>query len=211
MSKVGTTTVVNPYPGYDTYISKKSKNVDAILKFYDYTLTPLPEQGMVVNEGPVGMNWNWVDKPYGKWKFTNDDYRKLRNSGGPAQKAKATEELWQASTYSNKWYPWWTYAENDHAGGAKTAEFSKAIGKMGGVRVAEDYDRVQAEPGGLWEKYSPELENVRKEYRAKLIMAKDDAQFEQTWTEFQSALEKRGHWSELRTEWNQTYQEMEKK
>jgi spermidine/putrescine-binding protein len=77
---------------------------------------------------------------------------------------------------------------------------------MGGTRVAQNYDMVKAKPGGLWEKYLPELDNVRKEYKAKLIMAKDDSQFEQAWSDFQAALEKRAHWSELKQEWHEELQ-----
>ncbi|NIK67057.1 hypothetical protein [Paenibacillus sp. BK720] len=207
---LGTTQVINPYPGFDTYISKNTKNLDAILKFYDYTLTQKPEQNMVVNEGPVGKYWGWVDQPYGKWAFTDENYKALRNSGDQAKKAQVTPELYMTSNYSNEWYAWWTN-ENVHAGGVKTGEFSQEIAKMGATRVAENYDMVKAKAGGAWEKYAPELTTVYKEYRAKLLMAKDDAQFEKAWTEFASALEKRGHWSELKTEWKELYQAMSNK
>ncbi|WP_159887997.1 type 2 periplasmic-binding domain-containing protein [Paenibacillus puerhi] len=208
IAQLGATQIVNPYPGFDTYVSKNTKNLDAILKFYDYTLTSKPEQGMIVNEGPLGKYWGWISEPYGKWKFIDPAYKEARNSGDQAQKAKVTPELWQTSTYSNKWYTWWNYGENDHAGASKTAEFSMQISKMGTARVAEKYDMVKSKAGGVWEKYGPELENVRKEYRAKLIMAKDGAQFEKVWTDFTSALEKRAHWSELKKEWNDLYQAM---
>lgn len=210
VSGPGATQIINPYPGHDTYISKNTKNLDAILKFYDYTLTPKPEQGMVVNEGPVGKYWDWADQPYGKWAFTDENYKALRNSGDQAKKAQVTPELYMTSNYSNEWYAWWTN-EQLHAGGAKTGEFSQEIAKMGATRVAENYDRVKAKAGGVWEKYAPELATVYKEYRAKLLMAKDDAQFEKAWTEFASALEKRGHWSELKAEWNELYQAMSSK
>ncbi|MBW5447167.1 hypothetical protein GE107_13985 [Cohnella sp. CFH 77786] len=207
VSKLGITQIVNPYPAYDTYISKNTKNLDAILKFFDWTLTPKPEQSMIVGEGPVGKYWSWVDQPLGKWKFIDPKYKELRNSGDPAKKAQAQTDLWPASTYSNKFTPWWNYAEGDHAGFAKTAEFTKQIGQMGTTRVAEKSDMVKAKAGGAWEKYLPELGNVYKEYRAKLMMAKDDAQFEQAWKDFNSALEIRAHWSELKQEWNKLYQE----
>jgi hypothetical protein len=70
---------------------------------------------------------------------------------------------------------------------------------------------VKAKDGGVWEKYAPELNAVYNEYRAKLLMAKDDAQFEQAWNEFTSALEKRAHWSELKQEWKQLYEAMNNK
>ncbi|CAN7355432.1 hypothetical protein LJR153_002105 [Paenibacillus sp. LjRoot153] len=210
VSQLGYTQIINPYPQYDTYISKSTKNLDAILSFYNYTLTPKPEMNMVINEGPAGKYWNWVDQPLGKWKFTDPQYKELRNSGDNAKKAQVTPELYSTSTFSNKWYAWWT-SENIHAGGAKTGEFSQQISKMGTTRVAENYDMVKAKTGGAWEKYAPELDSVYKEYRAKLLMAKDDAQFEKAWSDFTAALEKRGHWSELKQEWNEQYNGMNKK
>jgi len=201
---VGFNQVVNPFPGYDVYISKNTKNLEAILKFLDYTLQPKPEMQQVVNEGPAGLYWDWVDQPLGKWRFVDEEYDKARNSGDQAQKASVTPELYMLSSYSNDWYPWWNN-EVTVAGAAKTQQFTKAIGEMGGVRTAHAYDTVTAKPGGLWEKYGLELENLRKEYRAKLIMAKDDAQFEAAWQEFRDALEKRAHWSELKQEWQEQY------
>ncbi|MDQ0876526.1 putative aldouronate transport system substrate-binding protein [Paenibacillus sp. V4I3] len=207
VKKVGVNQVVNPNPGFEVYISKNSKNLEAILKFFDYTLQPKPEMQQVVNEGPAGLYWDWADKPLGKWRFTNEEYKKSRNSGDPAQKSKVTPELYMTSSFNNKWYPWWNTADVDKVGGTKTSKFTEAVGKMGGVRVAHSYDLVQTKQGGVWEKYWPEMENIRKEYRSKFLLAKDDAQFESAWEAFRNALEKRGHWSELKKEWNESYQE----
>lgn len=202
---IGASQVVNPYPGYDVYINKNSKNLEAILTFFDYSLNPAPEQQQVINEGPAGLYWDWMDAPLGKWKYIDESYSAARNSGDVAQKSTVTPELYMLSSYNNEWYPWWNYGEVDKQGSLKTQQFTKAIGEMGGVRSAHTYDMVTAKAGGLWEKYAPELENLRKEYRAKLIMAKDDAQFEESWTQFTDALEKRAHWSELKQEWQQSY------
>ncbi|AIQ58616.1 hypothetical protein [Paenibacillus borealis] len=207
VEKLGINQVTNPNPGYDVYISGKTKNLEAILKFFDYTLQPKPEQQQVINEGPAGLYWDWIDQPLGKWKFTDEAYKTSRNSGDTAQKAKVTPELYMAASYSNEWYPWWNTEDAGKAGAAKTIQFTETIGKMGTIRVAEPYDLFQMKQGGAWEKYTPELENIRKEYRAKLLMAKDEGQFEKNWNDFQDALEKRGHWSEVKQEWLDTYKE----
>ncbi|AEI40766.1 hypothetical protein [Paenibacillus mucilaginosus] len=206
VEKIGSNQVVNPYPGYDVYINKNTKNLEAILTFFDYTLQPKPEQQHVINEGPPGLYWNWTDGPLGKWKFTDEAYKKDRNAGDVAQKAKVTPELYMTSSFSSKWYPWWNTAEAEKKGAAKTVQFTEAIAKMGGVRNAHSHDLVQTKQGGVMEKYAPELENIRKEYRGKLLMAKDDAQFEAAWQAFRDALEKRGHWSEVKQEWRESYQ-----
>jgi putative aldouronate transport system substrate-binding protein len=203
VSAIGTNPVVNPYPEYDVFISKNTKNLDAILSFYNYTLAQKPEQQQVTNEGPAGVFWNWVDQPLGKWLYTDKKYQELHDSGDQAKKASTTPELYSSSSYSNKWYPWWNYGVTEPKGRLKTIEFTEKVGKMGAIRVVEPYDRVKAKAGGLWEKYLPELEAVRKEYKAKLFMAKDGSQFESVWKEFQAALEKRAHWSELKVEWHE--------
>ncbi|GIP49788.1 sugar ABC transporter substrate-binding protein [Paenibacillus sp. J53TS2] len=203
VSQLGYNQIINPFPGNDVYISKKTKNLDAILKFFDYTLQPKPEQQQVVNEGPAGVFWDWVDGPLGKWEYTDAEYQTLHDSGDQAKKVSTTPELYMTSSYSNEWYPWWNYNLTEPKGRLKTIDFTEKIGKMGTIRVAEPYDRVKAKAGGLWEKYLPELDAVKTEYKAKLIMAKDEAAFEEAWNEFQAALEKRAHWSELKTEWQE--------
>jgi putative aldouronate transport system substrate-binding protein len=210
VSKIGTNQLVNPFPQYDVYINKDTKNLDAILGFLDYMLQPKPEQQQIANEGPPGVFWNWVDKPLGKWEYTDKAYQELHDSGDAAKKASTTPELYSESSYSNTWYPWWNYGVTKPAGRLKTIEFTQQVGKMGGSRAVQPYDMVKAKPGGVMEKYLPELENVRKEYKAKLLMAKNDEQFESGWSEFQSALEKRAHWSEMKAEWNASFQEMSK-
>ncbi|WP_223285241.1 hypothetical protein [Paenibacillus sp. PL91] len=210
VEKLGANAVINPYPGYDVYISKNSKNLDAVLKFLDYSLQPKAEQQHVINEGPVGKYWGWIDQPLGQWKYTDAEYEKARNSGEPAQKAKVTPELYMISSYNNDWYPWWNYGQSDKAGSKKTAEFTATVGQMGAVRSTETYDLVKAKAGGLLEKYLPELENIRKEYRAKFIMSTSDEQFEATWKAFRDALEKRGHWTEIKQEWQEQYEALVK-
>ncbi|WP_255314248.1 hypothetical protein [Bacillus sp. FJAT-26390] len=202
VDQIGANQIVNPYPGNDIYISKDTKNLDAVLSFMNYMLQPKPEMQQIANEGPAGVFWDWTDKPLGKWQYTDPAYQVPHDSGDAAKKASTTPELYGLSSYSNEWYPWWNVAVMEPKGRQKTIDFTEAIGKMGGVRVAEPYDRVKAKTGGLWEKYLPELENVRKEYKAKLLMAKDDEQFESVWNDFRSALEKRAHWSELKEEWH---------
>ncbi|MFF2091359.1 hypothetical protein [Paenibacillus sp. NPDC058174] len=205
VSKVGANQIVNPYPANDIFINKDTKNLEAILKFFDYTLTQKPEQQQVVSEGPPGVFWDWTDQPLGKWTYTDEKYQQAHDSGDAAKVASTNPGLYGAASYSNEWYPWWNYGVTKPEGRLKTIQFTESIGKMGGIRVAEAYDMVKAESGGLWEKYLPELENVRKEFKAKLLMAKDDAAFEGAWKDFQAALEKRAHWTDLKKEWQTSF------
>ena len=211
VSAPGAIQLVNPYPAYSIYISKNTKHLEQILKFLDFCLAQEPTQQQVLNEGPEGINWKWTDKPLGEWDFVSD-YGKLRNSGDNATVAKCTPQLWYLTTYSNKWYPWWTNAvdSNTHKGFAHTRQFTQVIGSFGNVRPVHTYDTVTAKVGGLWEKYGPTLKSIQDEYEAKLIMAKDDKAFEQVWSSYRTALEKRAHWTDLKAEWNTSYAEQAK-
>ncbi|RXZ82467.1 hypothetical protein EBB07_10370 [Paenibacillaceae bacterium] len=207
VAQIGANQIVNPFPQNDTFISKNTKNLEAILKFFDFTLQNKPEQQHVISAGPAGLYWDWVDEPYGKWMFTDEKFEIPYNSGDQAKIASTTPQLYDTTSYSKEWYPWWNYGVTEPKGRLKTIDFTEKIGTMGGIRVAQPFDMVKAKPGGLWEKYLPELENVRKEYKAKLMMAKDDNEFEQAWTDFQGALEKRAHWSDLKKEWHEALNE----
>ncbi len=207
VDEVGVNTLIDPAPSYYMYVSKDTKNLDAILTFMDYTLNPDPIQQQIVNEGPVGLYWGWVNEPNSTWHYIDDAYQAERESGDSARKSAVTPELWQLASYSKEWYPWWNNVMANE-GGYKTNEFSSVIGNYGAVKSVEAYDTVPAKDGGLIQRYLGELNNVYTEYKAKLLMAKSDKVFEDTWNSFQDALEKRAHWSELRDEWHATYQEM---
>lgn len=206
VDKPGTLQIINPYPGYAIYVSKNTKHLDQILKFMDFCLAQDPIQQQVLNEGPEGINWHWTGEALGEWDF-DSAYGKLRNSGDTATVAKLTPQLWYLTTFSNKWYPWWTNAvgENSHAGAAHTRQFTQIIGSFGNLRNVHTYDTITAESGGLWEKYGPTLKAVRDEFEAKLIMATSEDDFENVWNTYRTALEKRAHWSELKQEWNESY------
>ncbi|MFF2479877.1 hypothetical protein [Paenibacillus sp. NPDC058071] len=207
---VGYNQIINPYPGNDLYISKNTKNLDTILKFVDYTLQPNAEQQHVISDAPPGVFWDWVDQPLGQWKYINKEYEALITSGDTVKMASSGSGLFSITSYSNDWYPWWNFQNTGPKGRQKTIDFSQQIGQMGAARVAEPRDMVKAKAGGLWEKYLPELENVRKEYKAKLLMARNDNEFEQVWTTFQNALETRAHWTDLKKEWHGTLAEESK-
>lgn len=67
VSSIGANQIINPYPANDVFINKNTKNLESILAFFDYTLQPKPEQQQVVNEGPPGVFWDWVNEPLGTW------------------------------------------------------------------------------------------------------------------------------------------------
>lgn len=209
VSSSGAVQYTNPYPGACIFISKKTKNLDSILKFMDWCQEADPIRGQEINEGPYGINWSWTGEPFKEWKF-EDNYAKERNSGDQARVDKMTPQLWMLGTSSKKWYAWWTYAigPNDPVGMKFASTYTAEIANnFGIVRTMHAYDAVPALAGGVIEKYLPTLNAVYIENRAKMIMSRSEAEFENNYKKFREQLEKRAHWSEMKAEWNQQYKE----
>lgn len=198
----------NPYPGACVFISKNTKNIDSILNFMNWALEPDPIRQQEINEGPVGVNWFWTGEPLGEWDF-EPSYAAERNSGDQARVDACTPQLWMMSTYSKKWYPWWTnrISEDSPEGMKFTNKYTSEIANnFGLVRVIHSYDLVTPPAGGVIEKYKPTLDAVYIEYRARMIMAKSDAEFENEYNNFIKQIETRAHWSEIKEEWTREYQ-----
>ena len=194
--------IINPYPKTAIYISKNTKNLDAILSFLNWTLEQVPERNMELNEGLVGYNWNWIDKPYGAWKF-DEAYDAERNN--PATRANLQPELYMMGTMSRKWYPWWTKQQPADAAQYIHVRHNEEIFTYGTHETIHAYDNVKAESGSKWEKYGPTIKQIAEEYSAKLLLAADDAAFEKEWNNFRTTLETKGHWNELKEEWYTLY------
>lgn len=202
-----TVQTVNPYPTTSIFISKDTKSLDSVLSFLDWCQEAKPERQQEINEGPVGINWNWTGEPLGEWDF-KEEYKVERNSGDQARVDQLTPQLWAIGTYSKKWYPWWTAKvdESTPKGSALTNKYVAEIATdFGIVRPIHAYDLVTAPAGGAIEKYLPTLNSVYIEYRARLMMSKSDEEFENNFKKFQDQLEKRAHWSEMKAEWQQAY------
>lgn len=194
--------IINPYPKTAIYISKNTENLDAILEFLNWALEPVAERHMELNEGLVGHNWNWVDQPYGAWKF-NEDYEAERNN--PATRANLQPEMYMMGTVSRVWYPWWTKEQPADAAQYVHVRHNDTIFTYGTHENIHSWDNVKAEAGSKWEKYGPTLTQIKDEYTAKLLLAKDDAEFDAVWNEFRDTLETKGHWEELKEEWYVLY------
>lgn len=202
VDKPGIQFVINPYPKTAVYISKDTKNLDAILAFMDWTLEQVPERTMELSEGVVGYNWNWIDKPYGAWSF-DPTYEQERSN--PATRANLQNELYMLGTMSREWYPWWTKQQPADAGQYINVKLNEEIYSYGTHENIHSWDNVKSVKGSKWEKYGPTVQQIVTESTAKLILSQSDDEFEANWTEFMSSLETKGHWNELKAEWHDLY------
>lgn len=203
----GKRSYVNPYNGAMVFVSKNTQNLDAVLEFLDWINTQDPAQQQIVNEGPLGTYWNWISEPYGEWDFV-PDYKKMRDSGDQALVDSCTPQLYYMSSYSNKWYPWWTQASSTDLPFSQTLNgyCQQISSEFETTRPMHVYDAVPVLPNGTVERYIPTLDAVYEEYTARMTMAGDDVGFEAAWTEFQSQIETRAHWSEMKAEWQTQYE-----
>lgn len=203
VEKPGVQYIINPYPKSAAYISKNTKNLDAILAFMDWALEPVPERHFELNEGLEGINWHWADKPYGAWEF-EPAYEEARNN--PATRTALQPEMYMLGTLSREWYPWWTKKQPADAAQYVHVRINSEVFGYGTHATIHSWDFVKAEPGSKWDKYGATLSQVGTESTAKLLLSKSENEFEANWTEFLNSLETKAHWSELKEEWYALYQ-----
>ena len=206
VTEAGKVSYVNPYNNAMVFISKDCENLDAVLKYLDWCNRQDPITQQEVNEGPEGVYWYWIDEPYGEWDFV-PEYKAMRDSGDQALVDTCTTQMYYLSNYSRLWYPWWTQqstSQNPFA--TRLNECCQLISStFGTTRAMHVYDGVPMLAGGKLERYLPTLQAVADEYGARLIMAGSDGDFDAVWEEFQSQLESRGHWSEVKAEWQEQF------
>jgi len=205
----GATSYINPNPGYMIFINKDTKNLNAVLNFLDWVNDPSPYRGHEMSEGPLGIFWDVLDEETGAWDYIDEDYIAKRESGDIAQKALATNEIWQITPYSSQWYPWWTKDDSGNETMSKmTGIWSKYVGEeIVNHRVITDADSVVVSADSIIAQNKESLNSVREEYTAKMIMAESDEKFESAYQEFLKQLDARGKWSEMKEEWHTLYNE----
>lgn len=206
--EMGYTSFTNPNPGYMVYINKDTEHLNAVLNFLEWVNEASPYRGQEMNEGPQGVLWDFLDGSGGNWDF-DIDYKVERDSGDSARVAACTHQLWQFAGYSNQWYAWWNQSSSDNKEGAGlVSKWCKYIsGNIVNHRAITDMDSVKVDVEGTIARNIDSMNNVVDEYSAKLIMADSEQKFEDTYNEFMEQLELRAHWSDMKDEWLELYEE----
>lgn len=206
--ETASTGFVNPNPGYMVFINKDTDNLNAVLNFLEWANEPSPYRGQEVNEGPLGVLWNFVDEGTGSWDF-EAEYKVERDSGDSARVAACTHQLWQFASYSNQWYAWWNQDIGESkAGAGLVSKWCKYVSsEIVNHRAITDMDSVKTDVDSVIATNLESLKNVVDEYSAKLIMADSDEKFESVYAEFQEQLELRANWSAMKEEWATLYAE----
>lgn len=205
----GYTSYVNPNPGYMVFINKDTKHLNAVLNWLEWCNEKDPYRQQEINEGPRGVNWDFVEgEGEGTWDFT-PEYKAERDSGDSSRVNACTPQLWQFCTYSNSWYPWFTQSNGSNKkGAALTSEYCKKIGsEIVNHRPITDLDQVKVDVNSVISENLDSMKAVVDEYTAKMIMADSDENFEKYYTEFLKQLDLQASWTEMKEEWVKLYNE----
>lgn len=203
----GYTSYVNPNPGYMVFINKDTKHLNAVLNWLEWCNEQDPYRQQEINEGPRGVNWDFVEgAEEGTWDF-EASYKAERDSGDSSRVNACTPQLWQFCTYSNLWYPWFTQSNGSNlSGAALTSKYCKYIGsEIINHRPIKELDQVKVDVDSVISENIDSMNAVINQYTAKMIMAKSDDDFEKYYQEFQKQLDLQANWSGMKEEWMSLY------
>ncbi|WP_219837188.1 extracellular solute-binding protein [Paenibacillus sp. R14(2021)] len=195
----------NPFGTNGAGISAKAKDPDQIMKGLDW---------MQTNEAFVLMEYG--PESSGAYKMENgaavENYDVFRgpkfwggDNGGMASVTQYGFWWWKnlasvgSSHIKTMESPWPAY----NAMLYKAEEINHKQGTFGLTPKAA---RIKPTIGGAVEKYGPVQNDIRMKYYAKMLLAKNDADFQTAYDQFLNEMKVRGHDEETITEFNKEYQ-----
>jgi putative aldouronate transport system substrate-binding protein len=200
-------TYINPYPSHYIFISKDTKRLNAAVNYLEWAQEPVYYRQHEADNGPLGSTWWFTGDDKMEWQF-EPGYETERQSGDAARAARVSPQLYMTASYAKEWYPWF-YMKADAVaapGNLFNPQYCNYIGQnIVNHRVINDMDLVQAPPDSVIASNLPTLNQIRDEYTAKMIMAKNPAECEAVYQEFLRMLETRANWSGMKAEWERLY------
>ncbi|HYK73090.1 MAG TPA: hypothetical protein VEV44_08205 [Pseudoneobacillus sp.] len=208
VDKIGAAEGSSPFPWVGVYIMKGA-DMEASLKYIDWALG---SDLMTVKFGPAGDGpkyaWNWSDDKQ-TWSF-NDEVVADLTSGDVNREQEYGAQPWFLANTSvddvttNKS----TWEKVSFKLNQKNGRFLRDLGVS---RENHNYDSVPVLKGGVVEKYTPAINDIETEYRAKFLVAKNEKEFESTWEKYRKDLNDKGKWEEYKKEWKQEYEKWSQK
>lgn len=208
VTKNGIRQIKNPYGGECVMLSAETQHADRLMKLFDYYETQGEYRGFEVYNGVLGVDWVWDDARGGA------PYFKLTSPGLNESKAAGDYNKifdvygWQLQSFMPCPYK---YDLNEYIEGNEGLAW---IFKMNNFWFApenaywatmRDIDKVQTPADGKFAANSAALNDVDLQFRASLISAKSDADFEKVWNDYRDQLEVKGKWSEVDAEFKELY------
>jgi putative aldouronate transport system substrate-binding protein len=208
VDKIGAAEGSSPFPWVGVYIMKGA-NMEASLKYIDWALG---SDLMTVKYGPAGEGpkyaWNWSDDQQ-TWSF-NEEVAGDLTSGDVNREQKYGAQPWflgntsvdDVTTNKSTW---------DKISFKLNQKNGRFLRDQGIARENHNFDSVPVLKGGVVEKYTPALNDVENEYRAKFLVAKNEKEFEDVWKKYRKDLEAKGKWEEQKKEFQQEYEKWSQK
>ncbi|AZN43324.1 type 2 periplasmic-binding domain-containing protein [Paenibacillus albus] len=194
----------NPFGSSGTGVSAKIENPDALMKGLDWMQTQ--EAFILMEYGPESMGAYKMEN--GAVVVNDDVFRGPKFWGGDNGGMTSVTEngFWwwkNLASVGNTHIktmesPWPSY----NAMLYKAEEINHEQGTFGLVPKSS---RIKPIIGGAVEKYNPVQSDIRLQYYAKLLLAKNDQDFEKVYNQFLNEMKVRGHDEEAIAEFNKEY------
>lgn len=194
----------NPFGGSGTGVSAKIQDPDALMKGLDWMQTQeafiLMEYGpesmgaYKMENGAVVVNDNVFRGPK-FWGGDNGGMTSVTENGFWWWKNLASVGNTHIKTMES---PWPSY----NAMLYKAEEINHEQGTFGLIPKSS---RIKPIIGGAVEKYNPVQSDIRLQYYAKLLLAKNDQEFEKVYNQFLNEMKVRGHDEDTIAEFNKEY------
>ncbi|WP_391572904.1 extracellular solute-binding protein [Cohnella sp.] len=192
----------SPFGGLGTGISSTAKNPDLIMKGLDWHQTP--EAFILMEYGPESMGAYKMEDGV---VVVNDAVFRGPDFWGGEGMTNVTEKgffWWKylgstLQTHIPTMEPPWTAT---NAMLYKAEELNHEQGTFGLIPAVS---RTKTLIGGQVEKYSPVQNDIRMQYYAKMLLAKNENEFESAYEQFLNEMKVRGHDEETIAEFNEQY------
>ncbi|UVI30452.1 extracellular solute-binding protein [Paenibacillus spongiae] len=194
----------NPFGGSGTGISAKVENPDVLMKGLDWMQTP--EAFILMEYGPEELGAHKMED--GVVIIDNDVFYGPEFWGGDAGgMAKVTEHgfWWWKNLASTLMTHIKTMEPTWPATNAMLYKAEELNHEQGTYGLIPQSSRIKPIIGGAVEKYSPVQNDIRLQYYAKLLLAKSEKNFEDTFNQFLNEMKVRGHDAETIAEFNKEY------
>lgn len=205
VDKLGIQWTFDPYGDSGIMMTKGCKNKDALALACDWGEVTGQYRHWTVIYGTRGTIWDWSSKgePYYKivdptfnTAFKAGDYKTLNDVLGYQMVTQVSpaglDENWYNESTQDTLF--WIFGMHN---------FNKT---QGYDCIIRPIDKVILSGDGAWAQNSATINDLDKQYAAKLITAKDDSEFDAMWQEYQDKLVSMGKLNDVKAEFEAAYQ-----
>jgi ABC-type glycerol-3-phosphate transport system substrate-binding protein len=210
VAKNGVMTTYNPYGSGAVLLSADTQYADRIMKWMDYYAEPGKYRDWEGLNGPLGKVWAWDESRGGEPYFmlTDEEVLAAKNAGDYNQ----IESLgWQVNNFVAAPYKYDLneyIADNEGLFWIFKMNTFNSLPENRYYEKIRDIDRVTLPNDGQYVANDAALKDVDKQFRASLITAGSDDEFEAFWADYMNQLEIKGKWADVKAELMALYEDI---